>query len=778
MFSRARRRDRRSSRIVLVSNTSWYLHNFRASTIRRLVRENWDVTAVAPDERMRTELEALGARFVVWKFNRRSMSPLRNAGALGRLCWLYLTLRPDVVHHFTIKPIILGGVAARLTRVRGVVQSVTGLGLAFTSDGLRLRIAAAGYRLALGGNAVTIFQNKDDLRIFTSSGLVGPGRAMLIRGSGVDVDRLALTPEPDPGGDIVFLMACRMLWAKGVREFVEAARDVAAEHPECRFVLLGDPDSGTPDAVPRKWLEAVNEHPNIEWLGHQQDIQPFLGRAHVVVLPSYREGTPRTLLEAGAAGRALIATDVPGCRDVAVDGRAGLLVPKQDAAALKNAMITLATDPVLRGTLGSEARERVRTTFSEERVVGDTLAVYRSRLSPDSVPVRESPSPSAHETTGVADADAVWAGWNRELGIGRDSESMPSELPDYGALVVSLDLELHWGMRDRLSADGRYGRNLRGTRKAVEGILDIFDEFEIAATWATVGFLFAASLPELHECSPALKPTYLREGLSPYAESAGPDHFTDPVHFAADLIDLIRSAPNQEIGSHTFSHYYCLEDGQTAEQFGDDLRSAVLIAARKGIRLRSIALPRNQVNPDYHESLRRNGFECYRGHANGGASRGDGSVGFIRRVVRLADSYVNIGGHHTFRWSEIVEDRGLCNIPGSFFVRPSSGALNLSTRLQERRLCKAIEHAAGERELLHLWWHPHNFGADLDENLRMIRRVLGVYRDCNAGGRIRSMNMSGVAASVLSSEPSEGMPEWLRDPHYLSLRMETQLESS
>ncbi len=392
------RRSLRGRRIALVSNTSWYLWNFRGDTIRALASLGTDVITIAPEDEFRSRLEEVGARHVVWRFDRRSTAPLANLGALVRLRSLYGRLSPDVVHHFTIKPVILGGIAARFSRVPGIVQSVPGLGHAFSeSNGLRLQ-ALAGYRFGLAGRARTIFQNAEDMERLIGSGVASADRSVVIRGSGVDVDRLGAIPLPGasvPGASappdaaapsgatrpVTFLMTCRMLWAKGVREFVEAASLVRGDGIHARFVVLGDPDEGNPATVPREWLEELAQGDDVEWRRFREDVTPDLAEADVVVLPSYYgEGVPRSLLEGGAAGRALITTDTPGCSDVVEDGETGLLVPCRDVAALAAAMESLARDPDLRRRLGTAARDRVRAEFSSEKVVEETLAVYRRVL--------------------------------------------------------------------------------------------------------------------------------------------------------------------------------------------------------------------------------------------------------------------------------------------------------------------------------------------------------------------------------------------------------------
>jgi len=190
------------------------------------------------------------------------------------------------------------------------------------------------------------------------------------------VNRFSSVALPQSGDRVTFLMACRMLWAKGVREYVEAARTLCGSNPNLRFLLVGDSDEGSPDAVPRKWLEELGSDGSVEWRGYQPDIRDSLADADVVVLPSYREGLPKSLLEGAAAGRPLIATDVPGCRDVTIDGRTGVLVEPRDAAALAAAMRTLADDPDRRRTLGDGARALVRERFASEIITGETRRLY------------------------------------------------------------------------------------------------------------------------------------------------------------------------------------------------------------------------------------------------------------------------------------------------------------------------------------------------------------------------------------------------------------------
>jgi peptidoglycan/xylan/chitin deacetylase (PgdA/CDA1 family) len=303
----------------------------------------------------------------------------------------------------------------------------------------------------------------------------------------------------------------------------------------------------------------------------------------------------------------------------------------------------------------------------------------------------------------------------------------PSEAPEVGALVISLDFELHWGVRDKRAAGSPYAANLLGARAAIPRILDAFRAHDIAATWATVGFLFASDREEIERFTPAVRPGYSAPHLDPYAEPVGRDEADDPIHFGLSLVRQIQACPLQEVGSHTFSHYYCLEPGQDADAFSADLESAVAIAAARGVSLRSIVFPRNQSNPAYAPVLARHGFACYRGTPLSWMHRagGQASQTALRRGVRLLDSYTNLTGHQTIPWQRLSPDaHGLCDIPASFFLRPWTPGPQQLEKMRMNRLLQALTHAARAGEVVHLWWHPHNFGVYTDQNLAVLEQLL------------------------------------------------------
>jgi glycosyltransferase involved in cell wall biosynthesis len=306
----------------------------------------------------------------------RLWSELRSIAAIHAL---YKRVRPDIVHHVTIKPVIYGSLAARWSGVPGVVNALSGLGHVFISRGpwaaARRFLVCLLYRFALRlPRHTVIFQNPDDIALFLRSGLVRGEDVVLIRGSGVDTS--LYMPLPEKSGPPVVMFPSRLLWEKGLAEFVAAAERLGKRGLRARFALVGRPDPGNPASASEEWLKAAADRGTVELWGHRKDMHAVLNEAHVVCLPSYREGLPKVLIEAAACGRAIVTTDVPGCREVVADGGNGLLVPERDDRALADAIETLVLDADLRQALGSRGRERAIGEFSERRVVEDTLKVY------------------------------------------------------------------------------------------------------------------------------------------------------------------------------------------------------------------------------------------------------------------------------------------------------------------------------------------------------------------------------------------------------------------
>jgi hypothetical protein len=318
----------------------------------------------------------------------------------------------------------------------------------------------------------------------------------------------------------------------------------------------------------------------------------------------------------------------------------------------------------------------------------------------------------------------------------------------YGVFVISLDFELLWGVRDqRTIAD--YGANILGVRQAVPALLDLFAERNIACTWATVGLLFFATNRAMLAGLPARKPRYTNARISSYhyLDEVGADEEHDPYYFGLSLIRRILDYPAQEIGTHTFSHFYCLEEGGDVEAFRADLEAARAAAELVGIKLASIVFPRNQIHRAHLSVCRELGLRAFRGNERVWFHRGRRECEQTRlvRASRLADSYLPIAGPHDHEPTLID---GMVDIPASRFLRPVGRSAVLE-RMRLRRITSAMETAARRRKLFHLWWHPHNFGVDLQKNLAFLRAILDCFRSLQERYGMRSMTMAAVADEVL-----------------------------
>jgi glycosyltransferase involved in cell wall biosynthesis len=372
-------------KILLVVNVDWFFWSHRLPIARALRDEGHTVVVAAgsEDEDYAPRIEAEGLRFVRLRMRRGSRTLGGEAATLRELVGLYRRERPEVVHHVTIKPVLYGSVAARVAGVPRIVNALSGLGWvsAATSVAGRSRCEAAllAYRAALASpRAWAIFQNPDDLALFVARRIVAPERAMLIRGSGVDARAFAKAPQPS--GVPVVLFASRLLWDKGLGELIEAAARLRAEGRSFRLVLAGRVDRENPRGVPEETVRRWVARGLCEWRGHVADVAALLREASVVALPSYREGLPKVLLEAAASERAIVASDVPGCREIARDGVNAAVVPARDAGALARAIGRLLDDPAARARLGRRGREIAVREFEESLVVAQTLAAYRRVL--------------------------------------------------------------------------------------------------------------------------------------------------------------------------------------------------------------------------------------------------------------------------------------------------------------------------------------------------------------------------------------------------------------
>lgn len=374
-------------RVILFANTEWYLYNFRRSLALALRDAGHQVLLISPPGPYGEKLRALGLDWQPLPMDRRSLNPLREAALLWHLVRLLRRERPDVVHGFTIKCAVYGSLAARIAGVPARVNAVAGMGYVFISDAPKARllrpVVRALLKLALGGrNARLILQNPDDVALFAQARLVDPAHVRLIPGSGVDTVRFAPDPPQVPSERIRVLLPARLLWDKGLAEYAQAARLLRERAVPVDLLLAGDPDPGNPAAVPEATVRGWVEEGLLQWLGHVDDMPALLRSVEIVALPSYREGLPKGLIEAAASGCALIATDVPGCREVVEHEVDGLRVPVKDGVALADAIERLVRAPALRARLGAAARDKALARFDERIVVAETMAVYGELVGP------------------------------------------------------------------------------------------------------------------------------------------------------------------------------------------------------------------------------------------------------------------------------------------------------------------------------------------------------------------------------------------------------------
>jgi glycosyltransferase involved in cell wall biosynthesis len=378
-------------KILLVANTDWYLYNFRLSLAKMLREEGFEVTLVSPGGSFVEGIRSEGFHWLEWSVGRQSMGLRGESRALWKLRLLYQREKPDLVHHFTVKPVLYGSLAARLGRGKAVVNSITGLGYLFLQQSARVRLVRwlvlGLYRQAFHQPSLgVIFENESDRDFFLGRRLLRPEQTQVIHGVGVDLAKFRPTPAldtipltRDADATPLVVLPARMLWDKGVGVMAEAAR-LLKQRRAVRVALVGASDPGNPARIPESTLQQWAAEGWVEWWGFNRDMPEVYRQAQVVALPSMGEGLPTALLEAAACERPIVATDVPGCREVVLDGETGLLVPPNDPAALAAAVERLLDDPALRRRLGKNARQRVAQNFSDQVINEQTLAVYRSLL--------------------------------------------------------------------------------------------------------------------------------------------------------------------------------------------------------------------------------------------------------------------------------------------------------------------------------------------------------------------------------------------------------------
>lgn len=370
----------RSGKLVYFVTEDWYFCSHRLSLAIAAREAGYSVSVITRVNAHGGEIEKAGLHLIPFEISRRSKNPFTELIVVWRLARIYKKLKPDIAHHVALKPVIYGSIAARIGRVGNVVNAMAGLGFLFSSGRILARVLRPFVRvlfsLLLNNRRTTvILQNPDDVEVLCGAGSLSRDRARLIMGSGVDTEIYQFHAEPT--GLPVVLLASRLLWDKGVGDFVEAARELRQQGIEARFVLAGDSDEENPGSISREQIDAWTDTGFVEWWGRCSNMPEVFAGVHVVCLPTaYGEGVPKVLIEAASCGRPIIATDAPGCREIVVDGENGLLVPVGNVDALAKAILQLVQSPELREKMGRAGRQRVKDHFSIERVISATLGVY------------------------------------------------------------------------------------------------------------------------------------------------------------------------------------------------------------------------------------------------------------------------------------------------------------------------------------------------------------------------------------------------------------------
>ena len=368
--------------VIFFVTEDWYFCSHRLPLALAAKEAGYDVAVVTRVRAHGSIIEEAGIRLIPFDMNRRSLNVFSELAVIARLTMLYRRERPDLVHHVAIKPVVYGAIAARLAHVKSVVHAVAGLGWLVSSSSRRAallgRVARLLFKKLLSRGSV-IVQNPNDRDWLHNIGVPLPN-ITLIRGSGVDVRHFM--PQLTPDGPPVVVLVARMLWDKGVGEFVNAAGLIHAKGIKARFVLVGAPDLENPASISEKQLYSWHEEGQVEWWGAQDDMASILSQIHIACLPSYYgEGVPKSLLEAAAAGLPIVTTDMPGCREVVNDGQNGVLVPPRDVEALADGLIKLIVNPRACVEMGEKSRELAVAEFSTDSVVLETLGLYETMLS-------------------------------------------------------------------------------------------------------------------------------------------------------------------------------------------------------------------------------------------------------------------------------------------------------------------------------------------------------------------------------------------------------------
>ncbi|OGQ52420.1 MAG: glycosyl transferase family 1 [Deltaproteobacteria bacterium RIFCSPLOWO2_02_FULL_53_8] len=370
-----------SGRLLVIVNDPGFFCSHRLPIALGARAEGYEVHVATGSGPEKAIIAAAGFVHHTLPITRSGRNPFIELFGFLSILWLMIRIKPELVHLVTVKPVLYGGIAARLTRIPGVVAAVSGLGFVFVGGNARIKLlrwfVLRLYKLALGKPTLrVIFQNPSDRAALVDTGIVDNKKTLMIRGSGVNLN--AYRPSAERTGSFLVVLVARLLWDKGVGEFVEAARLLQDRGIAAKFALVGIPDPGNPASVGEEQLTEWASQGIVELWGFRDDIENVFAAAHIVALPSYREGLPKVLIEAAACGRAVVTTDVPGCRDAIEPNVTGLLIPPHDPVALADAIQCLLEDTPMRQAMGRAGRDLAEREFSIDKVIDAHLAIYRS----------------------------------------------------------------------------------------------------------------------------------------------------------------------------------------------------------------------------------------------------------------------------------------------------------------------------------------------------------------------------------------------------------------
>lgn len=376
-------KDAKPIKILFLISEDWYFLSHRLDLARACRDAGWEVAVATRTGKHADLIRKEGFSLLPIGMRRGGRKPFRELATLIELIRLYRDQKPDIVHHVALKPVIYGSIAARITGVKPVINTLAGMGYVFLSGRPVIRLIRWSIKIMLkqclgARRHWLIVQNQVDAKLLSRPNLAAPDRTVVIRGSGVDIHRFA--PAPEPPGPVVVAVVSRMLNDKGIRELVLAARGLQLKGLEIEFWLVGDPDPENPTSISEDTLRQWDTEGCVRWLGYQDDIASIWAKAHIAALPSYREGMPMSLLEAAACGRPIVTTNVPGCNELVKDGKNGFLVQSGDWIGLAQAIGKLALSADLRARLGAAAREEVCGDYARQTVISRTTDLYRLAL--------------------------------------------------------------------------------------------------------------------------------------------------------------------------------------------------------------------------------------------------------------------------------------------------------------------------------------------------------------------------------------------------------------